>query len=167
MSAPLLEVADLRVTFTAGALEVKAVDGISYHIGRGETLAVLGESGSGKSVQASAVMGILDTPPARIESGRVLFDGRDLLTMDLDARRDIAGRRIAMIFQDTLAHLNPVYRVGWQIAEGLRAHGVDGERARAEAKRLLGRVRIPQAARRLDDYPHQFSGGQRQRIGIA
>jgi peptide/nickel transport system ATP-binding protein len=163
----LLEVDDLVIDFHTTGGTVQAVDGISYHVDRGETLAVLGESGAGKSVQASAIMGILDMPPGRILRGSIRFDGQDLLTMPLDARRDLNGRRIAMIFQDTLAHLNPVYAIGWQIAEALRVHGGSAGDARREALHLLERVGIPSPEKRLNDYPHQFSGGQRQRVMIA
>ncbi|MEZ5825114.1 MAG: ABC transporter ATP-binding protein [Geminicoccaceae bacterium] len=167
MSGHLLEVRDLSVVFESARATVRAVDGVSYHVDRGEVLAILGESGSGKSVQASAVMGILDTPPARITSGSVTFDGIDLLGASDATRRDINGRRIAMIFQDTLAHLNPVYKVGWQVAEALECHGHSGAQARKRAVELFERVGIPNPVRRMDDYPHQFSGGQRQRVMIA
>ena len=147
---------------------VHAVNGIGYHLEHGETLAILGESGSGKSVGAAAVLSLIDSPPGYITSGRILYRGHDLLTMTAEQRRLINGQKIAMIFQDTLAHLNPVYSVGWQIVETFRAHGtVSLEEARAETLRLLERVGIPDPAARADDYPHQFSGGQRQRVMIA
>lgn len=167
MTGHLLEVVDLTIDFVLGVKKIHAVAGISYHLDRGETLAILGESGSGKSVQATAIMGILDMPPARLVRGGVRFDGQDLLALPPEQRRDLAGRRIAMIFQDPLAHLNPVYPVGWQIAEALTAHGADTRHANAEARALMERVGIPDAARRMADYPHQFSGGQRQRVMIA
>jgi peptide/nickel transport system ATP-binding protein len=146
---------------------VQAVNHVSWSLDKGETLAILGESGSGKSVSASAVMGIIDTPPGVITSGRVMFDGENLLTKSDVERRSINGRRLAMIFQDPLAALNPVYPVGWQIAEAFRVHGTDASKARARALALLERVGIPDPSRRIDDFPHQFSGGQRQRIMIA
>jgi peptide/nickel transport system ATP-binding protein len=165
--SPLLSVNNLSVSFHTAAGRVRAVQNVSWSINRGETLAILGESGSGKSVSAAAVMGLIDTPPGDIESGTILFEGRDLLTTPAAERRRIYGRDMAMIFQDPLAALNPVYTVGWQIAEALHAHGHSREDARRETIALLERVEIPDAARRVDDYPHQFSGGQRQRVMIA
>jgi peptide/nickel transport system ATP-binding protein len=164
----LLEVQGLAVEFHTAAGTVHAVNGISYRVERGETLALLGESGSGKSVSAAAVLNLIDSPPGYVTAGRILYRGQDLLQMPPEQRRPINGRKIAMIFQDTLAHLNPVYSVGWQIAETLRAHGQASPRAaRARAVALLERVGIPEPGRRADDYPHQFSGGQRQRVMIA
>jgi peptide/nickel transport system ATP-binding protein len=164
----LLEVEGLAVEFHTAAGTVHAVNGISWHVDPGETLALLGESGSGKSVSAAAVMNLIDSPPGYVTAGRVLYRGRDLLKMAPEARRPINGRKIAMIFQDTLAHLNPVYSVGWQIAETIRAHGEGSPgAARRRAVALLERVGIPEPARRAADYPHQFSGGQRQRVMIA
>ena len=168
MSDLLLSVEDLAVEFHTAAGTVHAVNGISYHLKRGETLALLGESGSGKSVSASAIMNLIDSPPGYITRGRVLFRGDDLLQMPTEARRGINGKKIAMIFQDTLAHLNPVYTIGYQIAETFRAHiDSDGSNAREKTIDLLDRVGIPDPERRVDDYPHQFSGGQRQRVMIA
>ncbi|MGB3814536.1 MAG: ABC transporter ATP-binding protein [Shinella sp.] len=167
MADHLLEVRNLSVEFhTAGGV-VKAVRDISYHLDRGETLAILGESGSGKSVSSSAIMNLIDMPPGRISSGEILLDGVDLLKMPAHERRAVNGRRIAMIFQDPLSHLNPVYTVGWQIREALTTHGTDGAKAQAEALRLLARVGIPDPERSLGKYPHEFSGGQRQRVMIA
>ncbi|MBO3761722.1 ABC transporter ATP-binding protein [Ciceribacter sp. L1K22] len=167
MAEHLLEVRNLSVEFhTAGGV-VKAVRDMSYHLDRGETLAILGESGSGKSVSSSAIMNLIDMPPGRISGGEILLDGVDLLTMPLSERREINGRRIAMIFQDPLSHLNPVYTVGWQVREALTTHGTDAARAQAEALRLLGRVGIPDPEHALAKYPHEFSGGQRQRVMIA
>jgi peptide/nickel transport system ATP-binding protein len=164
----LLEVRDLAVEFHTAQGTVHALAGVGYHLDRGETLALLGESGSGKSVSASAIMNILDTPPGYITRGEILFEGKDLLTMSAAERRRINGDRIAIIFQDPLAHLNPVYTVGFQIEEALRAHRSMGRRAAKErAITLLEHVGIPDPARRVDDYPHQFSGGQRQRVMIA
>ena len=167
MADHLLEVRNLSVEFHTVNGVVKAVRDISYHLDRGETLAILGESGSGKSVSSSAIMNLIDMPPGRITSGQVLLDGVDLLSMPPAQRREINGRRIAMIFQDPLSHLNPVYTVGWQIREALTTHGTDDAKAKAEALRLLGRVGIPSPETSLDKYPHEFSGGQRQRVMIA
>ncbi|MBU0736480.1 MAG: ABC transporter ATP-binding protein [Alphaproteobacteria bacterium] len=167
MADHLLEVRNLSVEFHTAVGVVKAVRHMSYHLDRGETLAILGESGSGKSVSSSAIMNLIDMPPGRISSGEILLDGVDLLTMPLSQRREINGRKIAMIFQDPLSHLNPVYTVGWQIREALTTHGTDSTKAQAEALRLLGRVGIPDPEHALDKYPHEFSGGQRQRVMIA
>ena len=168
MSAHLLDVQDLAVEFHTAAGTVNAVNGISYHLDAGETFAILGESGSGKSVSASAIMNLIDSPPGFITSGRILYHGVDLLRMPVEQRREINGQKIAMIFQDTLAHLNPVYSIGYQIAETFRAHhDRDSSNAREKTIDLLRRVGIPDPERRIDDYPHQFSGGQRQRVMIA
>ncbi len=168
MGSHLLEVHDLRVEFRTAADPFVAVDGISFHVDRGETLAILGESGSGKSVSASTIMNLLDIPPARVARGTIRFDGRDLLGASPEERRAINGAQIAMVFQDPLAHLNPVFTVGWQIGEVFREHrGVARRAAWAAAVELLDRVGIPDAAQRAWDYPHQFSGGQRQRVMIA
>ncbi|WP_439631207.1 ABC transporter ATP-binding protein [Shinella sp.] len=166
---PLLSIEGLKVQFSGPRGVVKAVDGISLTVERGETLAILGESGSGKSVSASVVMNILDMPPGRITAGSIRFEGRDLLGMSPTERRKINGCEIAIIFQDPLAHLNPVYSVGWQIAEVFRIHGraCDATEAREKAIALMERVGIPNARSRADQYPHQFSGGQRQRVMIA
>jgi peptide/nickel transport system ATP-binding protein len=163
----LLEVKNLSVRFHTAAGIVDAVKGISWHLDRGETLAILGESGSGKSVSASTIMNLLDMPPAEIASGEILFDGRNLLTLSAAKRREINGKRIAMVFQDPLSHLNPVYTVGWQLREIMRVHGVPAPEAASRALDLMRRVGIPDPAGSMDKYPHQFSGGQRQRIMIA
>lgn len=167
MADHLLEVRNLSVEFHTAVGVVKAVRDMSYHLDRGETLAILGESGSGKSVSSSAIMNLIDMPPGRISAGEILLDGADLLKMPLAERREINGRKIAMIFQDPLSHLNPVYTVGWQIREALTTHGTDNTTAQSEALRLLGRVGIPDPAHALNKYPHEFSGGQRQRVMIA
>ncbi|SMC77823.1 ABC transporter ATP-binding protein [Primorskyibacter flagellatus] len=167
MGDHLLEVQDLSVTFHTVRGPVHAVRDVSWHLDRGEVLAILGESGSGKSVSASAVMDLIDIPPGEISSGRILFEGRDLLTMSRDERRMINGKRIAMIFQDPLSHLNPVYSVGWQIEETMVIHGTSRSEARAETVRLLRKVGIPDPEGAAKKYPHQFSGGQRQRLMIA
>jgi oligopeptide transport system ATP-binding protein len=167
-SAPLLEVEDLYVEFRTREGVARAVNGVTYSLAEGETLAVLGESGSGKSVTAQAIMGILDTPPGYVTRGEVRFRGEDLLKLPEDRRRAIRGRKIAMIFQDALSSLNPVFSVGWQIAEMFRVHeGMSKKDSLAKAVELMERVRIPAAKQRVGDYPHQFSGGMRQRIMIA
>ncbi|GAA2050466.1 MULTISPECIES: ABC transporter ATP-binding protein [Streptomyces] len=164
----LLEVQDLHVEFTSRDGLVNAVNGVSYAVDAGQTLAVLGESGSGKSVTAQAIMGILDSPPGRISKGKILFRGEDLLTMGREARRRIRGEKMAMIFQDALSSLNPVLPVGYQLGEMFRVHrGASRKESRAAAIELMERVRIPAARERVGDYPHQFSGGMRQRIMIA
>ena len=167
-TGPVLEVDDLHVEFRTRSGVVNAVNGISYTVDAGETLAILGESGSGKSVSAQAIMGILDVPPAVITGGGINFQGRDILKMSEEEQRQIRGPGIAMIFQDALSSLNPVYSVGFQIGEMFRAHrGASRKEAKQSAIELMDRVRIPAAARRVNDYPHQFSGGMRQRVMIA
>ncbi|MFC9848728.1 ABC transporter ATP-binding protein [Streptomyces sp. NPDC060223] len=164
----LLEVRDLHVEFRTRDGVAKAVNGVSYSVDEGETLAVLGESGSGKSVTAQAIMGILDMPPGKITGGEVLFQGRDLLKLKEEDRRKVRGAEMAMIFQDALSSLNPVLSVGDQLGEMFTVHrGMSRKAARAKAIELMERVRIPAAAERVRDYPHQFSGGMRQRIMIA
>ena len=164
----LLEVDDLHVEFHTDEGVARAINGVNFSLDEGETLAILGESGSGKSVTAQAIMGILDMPPAKIPQGRILYKGRDLLTMDPDERRKGRGPEISMIFQDALSSLNPVFPVGWQIGEMFRMHrGMNRSDAYDEAVRLMERVNIPAAKDRVKAYPHQFSGGMRQRIMIA
>ena len=164
----LLEVEDLHVEFHTGEGVAKAINGVNFSLDEGETLAILGESGSGKSVTAQAIMGILDMPPAKIPQGRILYKGQDLLTMDEETRRKGRGPDVSMIFQDALSALNPVFPVGWQIAEMLRQHqGMNRAEAYENAVRLMERVNIPGAHKRVKAYPHQFSGGMRQRIMIA
>jgi len=165
---PLLEVRDLQVEFRTREGIAKAVNGVNYTLQPGETLAVLGESGSGKSVTAQAIMGILDSPPGFVTGGEVLFRGDDLLKMSDDGRRHLRGESISMVFQDALSSLNPVFPVGWQIAELFRIHrGMSRRDAMQEALEALERVNIPAAKERIGDYPHQFSGGMRQRVMIA
>ncbi|GAA3855607.1 ABC transporter ATP-binding protein [Saccharothrix violaceirubra] len=165
---PVLEVEDLRVEFRTRDGVARVLNGVSYHVGAGETLAVLGESGSGKSVTAQAVMGILDTPPAFVTGGSVRFHGEELLTASADRRREVRAEGIAMIFQDALSALNPVFTVGFQIEEQLRLRrGMSRSEARKRAVELLDLVKIPHARFRVRDYPHQFSGGMRQRVMIA
>ncbi len=164
----LLEVDDLRVEFRTRDGVAKAINGVTFSLDEGETLAVLGESGSGKSVTAQAIMGILDTPPAHITGGQVRYRGTDLIALPEKERRSVRGPEISMIFQDALSSLNPVFPVGWQIAEMFRQHRkMNKADARAQAIRLMERVKIPAANERVDAYPHQFSGGMRQRIMIA
>ncbi|MFD8825320.1 ABC transporter ATP-binding protein [Streptomyces sp. NPDC059605] len=164
----LLEVRDLHVEFHTRDGVAKAVNGVNYSVAEGETLAVLGESGSGKSVTAQAIMGILDMPPGRISGGEIRFKDRDLLTMKKDERRRIRGQEMAMIFQDALSSLNPVLSVGQQLGEMFEVHrGMSRKDSRAKAVELMDRVRIPAAKERVGNYPHQFSGGMRQRIMIA
>jgi oligopeptide transport system ATP-binding protein len=167
-AAPLLELDALRVYFHTQDGIVKAVDGVSYTLDLGETLGVVGESGSGKSVTALSIMGLVSMPPGRVHGGDVRFKGRSLLTMSEKELRGIRGNRIAMVFQDPLSSLNPVYRVGKQVGEALTIHkGYTKEQAFARAVELLDMVGIPNAAERARDYPHQFSGGMRQRAMIA
>jgi len=164
---PLLEVRDLKVSFRTEDGLVQAVGGVSLSLSQGETLGIVGESGSGKSVTMMSVMRLINDPNARFE-GEVLYKGRDLMTLKAEQIREIRGTGIAMIFQDPMTSLNPVYRVGWQITEQIRAHeNVSKQAARARAIELLAAVGIPQAAERVDNYPHEFSGGMRQRVMIA
>jgi len=167
MPEHLLEVRNLSVDFHTAQGAVHAVRNVSWHLDRGESLAILGESGSGKSVSASAIMNLIDCPPGDIVSGEILFNGLDLLKMSETDRREINGRKIAMIFQDPMSYLNPVYTVGFQVAEMMTTHGMSTQRARGTALELLHRVGIPDAETKIDAYPHQFSGGQRQRLMIA
>ncbi len=163
----LLEVEHLTVTFDTGSGPLTAVDDVSFSLERGETLGLVGESGSGKSVTAAAILRLLP-PGARVAGGAVRFDGRDLLTLPEPEMRAIRGAGISLIFQEPMTALNPVMRVGDQIAEALIVHGrATGRAARARAVELIAAVRIPDAARRARDYPHQLSGGMRQRVVIA
>jgi oligopeptide transport system ATP-binding protein len=164
----LLEVDQLQVEFRTRDGVAKAINGVSFDLREGETLAILGESGSGKSVTAQAIMGILDTPPAFITGGEVRYCGQDILQLSDEERRRVRGPEISMVFQDALSALNPVFPVGWQIAEMFRKHrGMSKSDSQAQAIRLMERVQIPGAAQRVKAYPHQFSGGMRQRIMIA
>ncbi len=168
MDEPLLEVADLFVEFSTRDGVARAVNGVSFTLQRGQTLAILGESGSGKSVTAQAIMGILDMPPARIAGGSIRLEGRELIGLPEPDYREVRGRQMAMIFQDALSALNPVISVGNQIAEMFRVHeGLGKAQAKKAAIEVMDRVRIPAAAERFGSYPHQFSGGMRQRIMIA
>ncbi len=168
MEQPLLEIKDLRVTFHTDDGIVHAVNGVSYSIEKGEVLGVVGESGCGKSVHALSIMRLIPIPPGKIEGGEVLFYGKDLLKLQLDELRHVRGAQIAMVFQDPMTSLNPAYTVGYQIMEALTLHKkLDQNQARERSAELLSLVGIPEAKRRLDDYPHQFSGGMRQRAMIA
>jgi oligopeptide transport system ATP-binding protein len=169
MTAPLLEIEDLRVSFRAAGARVRAVQGLSLRVARGETLAIVGESGSGKTVSMQALMRLLDSPPAEIKAARMSFDGTDLTTLPDRDWAAWAGDRVAMVFQDALTALNPVFTVGWQIAEMFQVHRPAMTRAELHdaSAALLRQVGIPEPERRLDDYPHQFSGGMRQRAMIA
>jgi ABC-type dipeptide/oligopeptide/nickel transport system ATPase component len=164
---PLLDVKRLTVTFPGARSSVTAVDDVSFHIGAGETLGRVGESGSGKSVTAFAIVRLLQRP-GRVVGGQVTFEGRDLLTLPEREMRSVRGARISLIFQEPMTALNPVMRVGDQIAEALTVHGkANASAARARALELLDAVHIPEPAGRLRDYPHQLSGGMRQRVMIA
>ena len=164
----LLAIEGLRTVFRTPGGEVAAVDGVSLTVGRGQTLGIVGESGCGKSMLSLSVMRLVPAP-GRVAAGRVVFDGQDLLTLAPRAMRAIRGARIAMIFQEPMTSLNPAHTVGAQIVEAMRAHDRVASRSalRARAVAALDRVRIPGAARRVDDYPHQMSGGMRQRAMIA
>jgi peptide/nickel transport system ATP-binding protein len=167
MPEPLLEVRDLRVTFRTRRGTVTAVDGLSFTVEPGQVLGVVGESGSGKSVSMMSILKLIRDPNAQV-SGKAVFRGRDLLAMSDKELRAIRGRDIAMIFQDPMTALTPVYTVGWHIAEQIRAHEpVSKREARRRAVKLLEEVGIPNADRRVDNYPHEFSGGMRQRAVIA
>ena len=166
--APLLEVRNLETQFKTQDGVVKAVNNVSFYVNRGETLGIVGESGSGKSVTSLSVMRLIPNPPGRISGGEVIFDGQDLLKMSEEEMRDLRGNRIAMIFQDPMTSLNPVLTIGQQITESLVLHqNLYQSEARRRAIELLNMVGIPSAAKRIDEYPHQFSGGMRQRVMIA
>ena len=163
----LLDVQRLTVTFATPSSMVTAVDDVSFQLAAGETLGLVGESGSGKSVTAFSILRLLQ-PPGRVTAGRILFDGRDLLTLSESDMRAVRGARISLIFQEPMTALNPVMRVGDQIGEALTVHGLASRAdARLRAIELLEAVHIPDAARRVRDYPHQLSGGMRQRVMIA
>ncbi|HET7045214.1 MAG TPA: ABC transporter ATP-binding protein [Gaiellaceae bacterium] len=164
----LLEVEDLRTWFYTREGAVKAVDGVSFSVEKGRTIGIVGESGSGKSVTALSIMGLIPRPPAKIVSGAVRFEGRDLTKLKARQLEDLRGREIAMIFQDPMTSLNPTLTIGTQITETLRRHfDMSKDQARKRAVELLEEVHIPNAANRLDDYPHRYSGGMRQRVMIA
>ncbi|MGI8729808.1 MAG: ABC transporter ATP-binding protein [Solirubrobacteraceae bacterium] len=165
---PLLQVKDLRTYFFTEDGVVKAVDGVTYDVNEGETLGLVGESGCGKSVSALSLLRLIPNPPGKIVDGEIIFDGEDLLKMDDDEMRHVRGNRIAMIFQEPMTSLNPVLTIGKQLTEALELHlKMDRNSAIARAVELLEMVGIPEARRRIGDYPHQFSGGMRQRVMIA
>jgi len=165
---PLLKIRDLETRFYTDDGVVHAVNGVSYEMGAGETLGVVGESGCGKSVHALSIMRLIPDPPGKIEKGEIIFDGRDLLKLSKAEIRHVRGKDIAMVFQDPMSSLNPVYTVGFQIVEALMLHkNMNKTEARERAGEMLSLVGIPAAKNRLDDYPHQFSGGMRQRAMIA
>jgi oligopeptide/dipeptide ABC transporter ATP-binding protein len=168
MAESLLEVSNLRTWFDSHAGPIRAVDGVDFNLGAGRTLGIVGESGSGKSVSALSIMRLVE-PPGRIQDGSsVVFAGRDLMKLGERELESIRGAEISMVFQEPMTSLNPVYTVGDQIAESVRIHrGGKGRAARARALEMLQLVGIPEASRRLDDYPHQLSGGMRQRVMIA
>jgi oligopeptide transport system ATP-binding protein len=166
--ATLLEVKDLRTEFHTQDGIVHAVNGVSFSVDEGETLGLVGESGCGKSVSVLSVMRLIPTPPGKISSGQVLFQGRDLLKVNDEEIRSVRGNKIAMVFQDPMTSLNPVLTINTQISEALELHlGMTKDQARKRGIELLKMVGIPEAEGRIDDYPHQFSGGMRQRVMIA
>jgi oligopeptide transport system ATP-binding protein len=168
MPEALLRVKDLRTCFHTADGTIAAVDGVSFHLDRGETLGLVGESGCGKSVTALSLLQLIPRPPGRIESGQVLFDGEDLLRMSAGEIRHIRGNRISMIFQEVMTSLNPVLRIGRQLGETIEVHqGLDPRQALDKAVDLLRLVGIPLPRRRIGEYPHQLSGGMRQRVMIA
>jgi len=164
----LLQVRDLKTTFSTAAGPVRAVDGVSWDVQEGETVALVGESGCGKSVSALSIMRLVDAPAGRIDGGEVLYKGRDLLKLSEPEMRKVRGREIGMVFQEPMTSLNPVLTIGRQLTEGVEIHSnADAGASRARAIELLGMVGISDAERRLSQYPHQFSGGMRQRMMIA
>lgn len=164
----LLEVKNLRTYFYTEEGVVRAVDGVSWELEEGETLGLVGESGSGKSVTALSILQLIPRPPGRIVDGEILFEGQNLLELSDAELRKIRGNRIAMVFQEPMTSLNPVLTIGHQLMESIQLHlGLDEPEAAERAAELLDMVGIPEARRRLDDYPHQFSGGMRQRVMIA
>jgi len=165
-SAPVLRVKDLTTRFYTSQGAVTAVDGVSFSVGRGETLGLVGESGSGKSVTAMSIIRLV-SPPGRIESGSVELNGTELLSLDEEAMRRHRGTSAGMVFQNPMTALNPVFAVGWQMREALRAHGRDGEDADAIIRKALADVGMPDPLRQAASFPHQMSGGMRQRVVIA
>jgi len=169
MPEPLLSIKDLAVEFTTEDGIVKAVDGITYDLYPGETLGIVGESGSGKSVSTMSILGLIPQPPGRVVSGEAMFQGKDLLKQSKKELRRIRGNDLAMIFQDPMTSLNPVLKIGYQIAEAIKTHNpnVKDETAKKRAVDLLKLVGVPNPERRVEQYPHEFSGGMRQRAMIA
>ena len=168
MSEPLLDIRGLKVHFATDDGMVRAVDGVDISVDRGETVCVVGESGCGKTVTAMTVLKLIAMPPGRIVAGQILWQGRDLVPLSADEMRKIRAKQIAIVFQEPMTSLNPVYTVGDQIAEVVRhQEGLSRRAAMDRAKEMLALVNIPNASRRANDYPHQFSGGMRQRVMIA
>ena len=168
MAKPLLAVENLRVVFHMLAGTVRAVDGVSFQINRGETLGVVGESGCGKSVSAMTLLHLIPMPPGELVSGKALLKDQDLLRMSSEEIRKVRGNRISMIFQEPMTALNPVFTIGDQIGESIRLHqGLPGKKAKEKAVEMLGLVGIPEPGRRIREFPHQLSGGMRQRVVIA
>jgi peptide/nickel transport system ATP-binding protein/oligopeptide transport system ATP-binding protein len=164
----LLSVRNLRTVFGTARGEVVAVDDVSFDVNAGEVVGIVGESGSGKSVTALSIMGLLPQPPGRVAAGEIQFDGRDLLKLSAAEMRKVRGGTIGMVFQEPMSSLNPVFTIGDQVIETIRAHEGGGSRAaRERAIEMLAKVGIPSPERRIDDYPHQLSGGMRQRVMIA
>ena len=164
----LLSVSNLTTVFRTGRGEAAAIEDVSFDLAEGEILGLVGESGSGKSVTALTIMGLLPSPPARVASGQVLFQGQDLLRLSDSALRRVRGPGIAMVFQEPMTSLNPVFTIGDQVMETIAAHERLSERASfARAVQMLEKVGIPSPASRMEDYPHQLSGGQRQRVMLA
>ncbi|MES2710972.1 MAG: ABC transporter ATP-binding protein [Pseudomonadota bacterium] len=165
---PLLDIRGLKVHFATDDGMIRAVDGVDIAINRGETVSVVGESGCGKTVTAMTVLKLIAMPPGRIVAGQVLFEGRDLVPLPAEEMRAIRSKQIGIVFQEPMTSLNPVYTVGEQIAETLRQHeGLSRRAAMTRAGEMLALVQIPNAHKRVSDYPHQFSGGMRQRVMIA
>jgi peptide/nickel transport system ATP-binding protein len=168
MTEALIQVQDLRVEFQTRRGKALVLNGVDFEIRAGETLCVVGESGCGKSMTALALLRLIPSPPGRISSGRVMFQGEDLVAASMERMREVRGNRISMIFQEPMTSLNPVLTVGDQIGESLRLHaGLDAKAARAQSIAMLKQVGIPAPEKRVDEYPHQLSGGMRQRVMIA
>jgi peptide/nickel transport system ATP-binding protein len=168
MTDAVLEVRNLTTVFDTSRGLFRAVDGVSFSVGRRRTVGLVGESGCGKSVTSLSIMGLIPMPPGRIDGGEILFEGRDVLRLKRDERRALRGHKMSMIFQEPMTSLNPVHTVGQQIVEAIRAHtALSAAAARDRAIQMLELVRIPSAASRFDDFPHQLSGGMRQRVMLA
>jgi len=168
MADALLEVRNLRTFFDTDRGLFRAVDGIDFSVGRGCTVGLVGESGCGKSVTSLSVMGLVASPPGRVEADGIVFDGRDVLALSADERRQLRGGKMSMIFQEPMTSLNPVHTIGRQIVEGIRAHtDLSPAAARDRAIEVLDLVRIPSARQRFEEFPHRLSGGMRQRVMIA
>jgi oligopeptide/dipeptide ABC transporter ATP-binding protein len=165
--APLLQVENLRTYFSSSRGTVKAVDGVSFTVNKGETRAIVGESGCGKSITALSLLQLVPEPAGYIDSGRILFEGKDLLDLTWEQMRSVRGKHISMIFQEPMTSLNPTFTIGWQLREAMTIHGKDSLAATNRAIELLGRVGLKDPAQTLRQYPHELSGGMRQRVMIA